>query len=71
MERRITSSPVFEGGIETGTTPQHSDRKSRAASLGVVARMGCLGRNRDTRHAVDPDYVGVIMAAAPTSFAMK
>src|SRR5262249_9159631 len=70
-EWRIMSSIVSDGGIEIGITPQLSERKSRTAVLGVVAMIGCLGRKRATRHAVDPDQVGVMIAAAFVSFAMK
>src|ERR1700733_7307790 len=71
MEKRITSSVVSAAEISTGMTPQQSERKSNALSLGVVARIGCFGRKRDTRQAVDPDQVGVTLAAASISFAMK
>src|SRR5215475_8413080 len=71
IEQWIMSSMVAVNGMETGTTPQHSDRKSSAVWFGVGARIGCFGRKRDTRRAVEPDHVGVMIAAAPISFAMK
>ena len=62
---------LTEGRTFSGTTPQQRDRKSSACSLGVGARMGCLGRKRETMQAVDPDQVGVMIAAAPVSLAIK
>src|SRR2546428_777660 len=66
-----TGTRASEGGMKIGITPQHKERKSKAASFGVGARIGCFGRNRATRQAVEPDHVGVMIAAAPISFAMK
>src|SRR6187399_2124066 len=57
--------------MRMGITPHTSDMKSSACSLGVVAIMGCFGRNRDTRLALVPDHVGVMMAPALISFAIQ
>src|SRR5712671_6342258 len=70
MENRIKSSMLSDLGISIGTTPHARAMKSRAWSLGVVARIGCFGRKRDTRLAVDPDHVGVMIAPASISLAM-
>ena len=62
IEFRIMSSRVALGGMNNGTTPQEKDKKSSVVSFGVVARIGCFGRNRATRFAVEPDHVGVMIA---------
>src|SRR5437867_2536251 len=71
IERRIMSSIVSDDAIWMVITPQHSERKSSVASLGVIARIGCLGRKRETRRGVDPDHVGAMMTAAFVCFATK